>query len=655
MTLSREHLERLDRRLGASTERPVLTQPRNVVEYATGKEWLGKYLFPVQVTILKVMCLAVELFTDFDRARIADWCTGFTVNDSGTWQGNEGTPGDLLERIEWCRRQGRPWFREILLLIGRRGGKNYLAAIFAAWVLWNLVTLDDPHRRHGLDPTKRLTFLVFAGKRDDAIRQPFRDLKNVIMEAPCFKALHPIATRGSIYLFTPAQVARGDHRKGADAALIEIRAAETTELAARGAPVPMLTFDEFAHLRGAGPTADSVDLYDAAMPATEQFGTEAVIVQTTSTWDKEGQAWKSTKRACGRDATTGAPTDPDYLLVQLPSWAPYEHWEHAEELAMWPDGPHFEAGPEPIIELNERLLREEAANPETFLVEWRSHWRESRDAYFSPHFKQLLFGPYNGRLLTMQDQGPLGTVYFAHGDPALSQANFGFAMLHVEHDADDIPHLVYDLIHHWSPRNFPDGIINYPQIEDEIFDIISRFNLTKLTFDPWNSAGSIQRLRSRVAASGLPWTTTISETHPTAELNWRAYEVFKTAVGHGIVHAPAHALAEAEFSTVQLVNGKIVPADAGDTRTKDILDAMVFAAFAAIGDGSEQLFKRLADLPLRATRSAPPVVAALSPDQEVFRRLSAATNRHVDMHTEARGFRHRPSRGPGHPARRRRW
>lgn len=647
MTMSRQQLERTKRSLTPTkTEHPEVAQPLNVVHFATGKEFLGKYLYPVQVTILKVMCLAVELFTEFDRERIAEWCAGFTLadQDSDAWQGTEGTPGDLLERIDWCVNEGRPWFREVLLLIGRRGGKNHLAAIFAAWVLWNLITLEDPHRRYGIDSAKRLTFLVFAGKRDDAIRQPFKDLKNVIEGAACFKALYPKSTRGSLLLFTPAQVARGDHRNGVDA-LIEIRAAETTELGARGPAVPMLLFDEFAHLRGTGPTADSVDLYDAAMPATEQFGNEAAIVQTTSPWDKLGQSWKSTKRACGRDATTGAPTDPDYLLLQLPSWAPYEHWARAGELAMWPGGPRFEEGHGPILELNDRLLREEAANPETFLVEWRSHWRESRYAYFSPHFKSLLFGPYKGRLLTMQTEGPLGTVYFAHGDPSLSQANFGFAMLHVEHDELNIPHLVYDLIHHWSPRDFPDGVINYEQVEDEIFDIIRRFNLTKLTFDPWNSAGSIQKLRTRVARSGLPWATDVSETHPTAELNWQAYEVFKTAIGHGIVHAPAYALAEAEFSSVQLVNGKIVPADAGDTRTKDVLDAMVFAAYSAIGDGSEELFARLAELPVLATRSVPPTVAAMSKIDIISQQFSACYNQ-VNMHAAQRGYQgHNPARG----------
>lgn len=81
-----------------------------------------------------------------------------------------------------------------------------------------------------------------------AVKNQFRDLKTTIMGAKCFKAFHPHATKDRILLFTRAQVARGDHKLGHEAALIEIRASESTELGARGPAVPMLFFDEFAHL-----------------------------------------------------------------------------------------------------------------------------------------------------------------------------------------------------------------------------------------------------------------------------------------------------------------------------------------------------------------------------------------------------------------------
>lgn len=649
MSLSIRQLEAINRRLDAELEAdlPELVQPLNIIDFASNKLFLRKHLFPVQGTALKVATLATDLLTPFDHKVINQWQSGFELTyngDTATWQGTEGTPGDLLPRMEWCLTEKRIMFREILLLIGRRGSKGYLGGILGAWQLWNLLALGDPHTVHGTDADKRLTMLAFAGKKDQAVKNQFRDLKTTIMGAKCFKVFYPHATNDRILMFTRAQVARGDHKLGHEAALIEIRASESTELGARGPAVPMLLFDEFAHLRGAGPTADSVALYDAAVPATEQFGSKATILQTTSPWDRQGQSFKTYTQGCAHDPVAGSALNPDVLILQLPSWALYEHHDEAEQVAMWPDGPTFPAGRKPPITFNERLARQEAANPDTFAVEFRAQWRSSRDAYFPSGFHRRVWGPYKGQPLTMQEGGPLGTIYVAHADPALSQANFGFAIAHREHDEDKIPHVVFDVLHHWAPRDFPEGVVSYVQIEDELYDYVKAFNLDTLTFDHWNSAGAIQRIKRRVVASGLPRRTKVRKIDPTATLNWDAYEVFKTAVGHGIIHAPAYELAEAEFRAVEVVNGKIQPAEAGETRTKDVLDAMVFAAYHLIGSGSQELFEMLSGLEPRQVPDQPSHHPPMSHQDEVFARFSARSRK--NMHAAQRGFvGNNPARG----------
>jgi hypothetical protein len=642
--ISAQRLEAAHRRVRRAPSAPVaLAEPENVIHFATSDEFLGLPLFPRQATLLKVATLSRWLLTAFDHRVIAGWQAGFSLvedGDDARWEGVEGTPGDLLERMDWCEAHGLLWFREILLLVGRRGSKGYLGAILGAWVLWNLLSKENPHRRFGIDPGKRLTFLVFAGKKDQATTNQFRDIKTVLMRAPCFEAFHPKAGSDRIVMFTREQVAAGAHLDGADGALVEIRSAETTELGARGPAVPMLFFDEFAHVRGAGATANSADLYDSAVPATRQFGSHGIVLQTTSPWDRQGQAWKTAMRATGHSPVTGLPADPDHLLVQLPSWALYEDHESADQIDMWPGGPAFPAGLKPPITLNEQLLRQEAANPEAFAVEFRGRWRASRDAYFPAAFAEKLFGPHRGELLAQQTGGPLGTRYIAHADPSLSQANFGFAVCHAEVDEHGIPHVVFDRLHHWSPADFSDGHVDYLQIEADLFDQVQAFNLHTLSFDAWNSASSIQRLQRRVAQAGLPRRTQILNTNPTADLNWKAYEVFKTAVGHGIVHAPRYPLALAEFQAVEQVNGKVRPAEAGATRTKDVLDCMVFAAYRCIGDQANEIFDRLSRLNL-GTVGAPRLspAAAAGRDSEIFKRLSSS--RRTNLRAAQRGYRGR--------------
>lgn len=655
MTVSPKRLESIQRRVPPARRSTRRDEPLNIIHFATAVEFLGKFLFPRQATLLKVMTLALELLTPFDKRVIEEWTAGFTVTDPGgeaAWSGTEGTPGDLMRRMAIARSQGHRWFRDILLLIGRRGSKGYLSAIFGAWVIWWLLEHDDPQVALGIDPDKRITIVVFAGNKAQAAGQQFRDLKAAILGGACFLRYHPHATKEGLVLFTQQQIDAGVDVNNPDLALIEIRASETTTLGARGPAVIGLFMDEFAHLVGAGSTASSTEIYESAVPATEQFGTDSVCVQTTSPWDRKGQSWITYQRACAIDPDTGEPAEPTLLMVQLPSWALYEDWGEAQNIEMWPGGPAFQQALKPIIEYNDRLKREEAANPDSFAVEYRAQWRSSLDAYLSSLFVDRVFAPFNGGRLVMQRKGILKRVYVAHGDPSLSQNNFGFAVAHLEEDEGGIPHVVFDLICHWAPADFPAGVVDYHQIEEEIFDLIKAFGIQTLTFDTWNSAEAIQRLQARAAQASLPRRPHIFQRHPTAELNWKVAEIFKTAIGHDLIHAPHYPLAEAELRGLELRNGKVCAPAAGDVLTKDVADAMMWTVYTLIGERAQAIFDQLASIPIRAVPAPPaPNPGAIGPDEDVFRQLSAAGRRPRFGPGAPRGVYYDPARSPYRPRR----
>jgi hypothetical protein len=626
MTTSTIRLTSLERKLRppAPAERFIAEQPLNIIHFAASDRYLNKSLFPRQATALKVFTLAEELLTDYDLDVIAEWEAGFVRTgdrDDAAWSGSCGTTGDLMERLRWNRAQNRKWFPQIELLLGRRGSKNFLVSVLMAWVLWHLISGEDPHERYGIDPLKRLSGLVFAGKKDAAVRNQVRDLVQMICTSPAFEPFHPIASSDGVVLFTPKQIAAGVDVTDRNKALVEIRAAETTLAGPRGPATFMLGFDEFAFVQGAGSTVTSTELFEAAYPGTAQFGGDAPIIQTTSPWDQQGQAWQTYKLAMAINTTTGEPMYPDTLVLQLPSTALYKDHDIAEMIAMWPGGPCFEGGRSPIIRNDKVLEAKKAANPEAFAVEFDAQWRQSQFAYLTLGFIDRLFAPYKGTRLVMNHQGALGTVYMAHGDPSLSQANFGFAVAHLEYDDDGIPHVVFDLIRHWTPSDFPDGIVDYIAIESEILSYIQAYNLHTLTFDQWNSAGTIQHLRSNAEQLPLARRPIIEERFATKDRNLRVYEIFKTAIGHGIVHAPEYPLARDELRGLQYVKGRIEHAEAGDTRTKDVADAMAHTVYNLIGEDATAIFERLATFPLGATNFPPPSLSPADPDQDVFRKL----------------------------------
>jgi hypothetical protein len=594
-------------------------QPLSIIHFAVSEHFLNKSLFPRQGTALKVMALAEDLLTEYDHRVIAEWESGFSLADSsdGTqWSGTRGTPADLLKRLGWNRARRRRWFPQIELLFGRRGSKNFLVTIFMAWVLWQFISKEDPHETYGIDPLKRISGLVFAGKKDAAVRNQVRDLVQVICNSPAFEAFHPIPSSDGVVLFTPKQIAAGVDVTDRTQALVEIRAAETTLAGPRGPATFLLGLDEFAFVQGAGSTVNSTELFEAAVPGTAQFGGDAPIVQTTSPWDQQGQAWKTYQLAMATDPA-GRASYPDILMLQLPSWAMYTDHEIAGSIDMWPGGPRFEGGLRPIISDGEALQAMRAANPEAYAVEIEAQWRQSQFAYLTPDFVDRLFT----RPVVMQTKGSLGTIYVAHGDPSLSQANFGFAIAHVEKDEHGHPHVFFDLIRHWAPSDFPDNIVNYIQIKEQILGYIRDFGLQTLSFDQWNSASIIQELRSQAEGLHLPRRPNIIERFATKDLNLKVYEVFKTAIGHGIVHAPEYALARAELRGLQFIRGRIEPSETGDVRTKDVADAMAHVVYTLIGEDATSIFERLANFPVRGMTLPGPTAPFRDPDEDVFDRL----------------------------------
>src|SRR4051794_27801614 len=76
----------------------------NIIEFA--RDVLGIDLYPAQATLLKVLTLGDDLFTEFDLDLIDAWTSGYERvddYDGSHYTGTRGTPPDLLERIRFCK------------------------------------------------------------------------------------------------------------------------------------------------------------------------------------------------------------------------------------------------------------------------------------------------------------------------------------------------------------------------------------------------------------------------------------------------------------------------------------------------------------------------------------------------------------------------
>lgn len=619
------------------------------IEFFSSDKYLDRgNIYPRQATLLKIIFLRDDMFTQFDLDVIGEWIESFEAN------GKEGIQPDIFERIRINKENGRPWFREGVFVGGRRGSKGHMGALAGSYVLWHYLALGDPQGYFGVDRDKKLTAVTFGGKKEQAKVNQWRDIQNVILGAPCFAPYISRPQSESLTVFAPHDFARIHQmaRRGVysenDMATFEIIPKESTVMAGRGPTSFMQHYDEMAHVVATGAIRSAEEVYNAATPALDQFGEWAFIYEGSSPWTQTGQFYVNYERALEQNED-GTPAYPEMLMVQFPSWALYEDWERSHLIPMRPpkmlrierveggdgaDAPGGAIVPMPKVHVIERMetteevphFRElrgaiqaydaqmqqlERANPDTFNVERRAWWAASLNAYMDADKVALIWSPLpDGRELAQQVRGNLATTYKMHGDPSKSGANFGMAIGHAEIlptpwmnpqsgeiEMRPFKHVVFDVLHAWLPSDFPDGKIDYIALEQELADYGERFMPFEMTFDQFNSASPIQHISLLLSQRHMPKRVVVEERTATKDLNWRRYETLKTAINMGLVHGPYFELVDLELRFLQdLGNKRVDHPSSGPVQTKDVADCMAEVVYTLIGTQIDELREQLGGL-----------------------------------------------------------
>lgn len=629
------------------------------ITFVVSPKWLDRpQLYPRQATLLKVIFLREDLFTDYDYSVVAEWEQSFLRT------GNNGIVVGVLDRMRYLKAQGYPWFREVLLVLGRRAGKGYISALAMAYVLWNYLGKGDPQEHYGVDRDKRLACYIYAGKKEQARDNLWRDLINVIMGGPCYTRFVSKPLGESLSIWAPNDFVRLRKLRergiepAADMATFTIVPKESTVMSGRGPASFMLGFDEMAHVITAGGASRSAEeVYGAATPSLDQFRKDAFIIEPSSPWQMIGQFYENWTHAS--ETEDGEPVYPELLMLQLASWEMYYDWEVAHEIPLFPEdftgdlGEYEDDVPHPglaplkgaIQVYDDAMKRLEKANPDTFAVERLSHWQATIDAYLDPKKIAAMFEAWNGEELKMHTEGVLSMYYKGHADPSLANANFGIAIAHPEVDDDGITHCVFDYISHWSPTDFPDNTIDYVQIEEELWQLIRGFKPDEFTFDQWNSASTLAHLKKKIYQARWPKRVDVFEQTATAPHNLERAENFKIALNQGWMHAPYYELADLELRFLQFKNGKVVKQDAGPVQTKDVADCLMECAWAILGKQVGMFINNaLSGFPLTGMSQGGFDAYSRQSDQpEVARRLSTL-GRSSTRDSGARGGAYNPAR-----------
>ena len=562
-------------------------------------------LYPRQATLLKIIFLRDDLFTQYDNDVIDGWEASYAET------GWNGIVPNIRWKIKWLKARGYKWFREVLLVMGRRAGKGHISGLCLSYVLWNYMAKGDPQGYYGVDRDKKLACMVFAGKREQAKAMVWKDTVNVITGAPCFAPYINQLIGEKLSVYAPYDfvrmkrlAARGINAE-LDMATFEIVPKESTMMAGRGPTSFAQAYDEMAHVVAAGANRSAEEVYQAATPSLDQFGKDGFIIEPSSPWQMMGQFYENYKHSIEIDEETGEPAYPEILMIQLRSWDIYEDWERAYSLPLFPPGfegdlgeyvgksiPRFQPLRGAIQTYDEQMVKLKRANPETFAVERESKFATALDAYFNETKIKEIFEPWEERpesngppSIVMQREGRLVWSYKGHADPSKVNDKFGLCVGHTEYDATGRAHAVIDLLHHWDPADFEDGIIDYETVDDWIWEnVMLKFYPDEFTFDQYNSTSSIQKLQKRVRGRSMPKHVQVFGKTTTRAYDWSVKENTKAAMNLGLIHSPYYEQLDLELRFMQLVNGRVDHPSAGPVQSKDVADAFCEVIHTLIGE-----------------------------------------------------------------------
>jgi hypothetical protein len=628
-----------------------------VQEFAESSDYCDKYLYLGQTVLLKLIFL--EEMTGAEEDVLDYWIGGGRNGSEIT------ISPSIRERRDYLRGAGYNHFREVNLVGGRRSSKGFVTGMAVAKVMYETLQLQDPGTHYGIDTEKDIYFACVAGSESQAKEYQYADLVSTVENCKAFEPYLVKSLETEFRVATPTDLRKTSAAKSRgskiqrDIAKLRGKALAANAGTLRGLAAMAIVMDEMAHMLPGESKSSADQVYNAADPSLDQFDLDGIMFLNSSPYTKVGKFYECYEGNLkpfdptqpvsfvsafddDSDEVGGQGNgNPRNMTLQYPSWALFEGYRHYKSkwkpkergrqfgsmVTVSPDWDPEEVDDQGREKYTDRdkanILQaraKEAANPETYKVERRGKFAEVTDAYLNASMvDQMYKGIPEGF-----DHMPNGDVirhyrpllinegvgasnlhkYKFHVDPSSTTAGFGFAIGHIEYIVDsysgeETEHVIFDLIKRWDPKDFQGKVIRWDPILEEIFRLAMIFRPFEITMDQHQSAEPMQRLQQMLNERNVQCR--VYEVPTTNELNWKRWEVFKTALYQGLIHAPWNEApntsptgtgsftSKDELKFLQRIptGGKfdrVEKQDIGPVRTKDMADAICVVVHALIGN-----------------------------------------------------------------------
>ncbi len=393
-------------------------------------------------------------------------------------------------------------FRELVLVLGRRSGKDFMTSMIALYECMKLLECPggSPFGYYGLAPGNPIYIITVATSADQA-RILYNEVKDRMHRSEYFKSKIGKVEADRLWFLTPE-----DKKNNLDLVKQGLPSAQTpgsicimsghsNSEGLLGKRIYCLLLDEVASFKNTGGATSGDRIYSALTPATADFkhpyktylndvGEElplldSKIISISSPRGEEGMLFK---------LYNTAPSNPNRLAFRLPTW-------------------------KVNLQFSEISLRSEFKfmNPNEFQMEFGADFSGTAGEKFIPDLYVEQAVDMGRRMgIAQRPTGVPGLIYYAHLDPAATSHNYALTIIHVEEririkeseigppKKEKFKLFVVDHVKVWHPH--PDKSISVHEVDEYIIDLARRFRFALVTYDSWNSMASIQKLRSK----GIP-------------------------------------------------------------------------------------------------------------------------------------------------------
>jgi len=393
-------------------------------------------------------------------------------------------------------------FRELVLVLGRRAGKDFLVSLIALYEVMRLLEIPggSPFKYYKLAEGNPIFILTVATSSDQA-RILFTEIKEKMTSSEYFRDKIGHIEADKISMLTPHD--KEKRKKMLDDGLdnaaskvkgsVVIMSGHSNSDSLLGKRVFALLLDEVASFKTSGGAMSGDRIYSALGPATADF------VRKTKKLDEEGNPISVID---SKIVSISSPRSEEGMLFKLYNDTINAPGRLSFKLPTW----------KVSLQWTENTLRQEfkfmSAND--FNMEFGAEFSGTAGEKFIPdHYidEALEIGTELG--LTQANGGVPGMVYYAHLDPAATSHNYALVVLHVEERmrlAERSGQIIKErakmyIVDHmmcWQPEG--GRSISVHEVDRYIVDLARRFRFAMVSYDNWNSQASVQLLRRK----GIP-------------------------------------------------------------------------------------------------------------------------------------------------------